>query len=60
MRAIERHRREITLSWQAKLFVLAGKFAPRFVDWGLTRWLLKHFPDAPVLQKTDRSSRSKP
>jgi len=51
MRAIERHRREITLSWPGKLFVLTGKIAPRFVDWGLTRWLLKHFPDAPVLQK---------
>jgi short-subunit dehydrogenase len=52
MRAIERHRREITLSLPGKLFVLTGKFAPRLVDWGLTRWLLKHFPDAPVLQRT--------
>ncbi len=51
MCAIERHRREITLSWPGKLFVLTGKFAPRFVDWGLTRWLFRHFPDAPVLQK---------
>jgi short-subunit dehydrogenase len=51
MRAIERRRREITLTWQGKLFVLTSTLAPRFVDWGLTRWLLKHFPDAPVLQK---------
>jgi short-subunit dehydrogenase len=51
MRAIERHKRQITLSWQGKLFVLASNVAPRFVDWGLTRWLLKHFPDAPVLRK---------
>jgi short-subunit dehydrogenase len=50
LRAIEQHRREITLSWQGKLFVLTSKFAPRLVDWGLTRWLLKHFPDAPVLK----------
>lgn len=48
LRAIEHRRREITLSWQGWLFVLTGKLAPRFVDWGLTRWLLKHFPDAPV------------
>ena len=55
LRAIERRRREITLSWQGKLFVLSNKFAPRFVDWGLTRWLLRHFPDAPVLRtKTNR------
>lgn len=51
MRAIESHERQIILSWQGKLFVLASTVAPRFVDWGLTRWLLKHFPDAPVLQK---------
>src|SRR5271166_2758683 len=51
MRAIERHQRQITLSWQGKLFVLASTVAPRSVDWGLTRWLFKHFPDAPVLQK---------
>jgi short-subunit dehydrogenase len=48
LRAVERHRREITLSWQGRLFVLAGKLAPRFVDWGLKRYLLKLFPDAPV------------
>jgi short-subunit dehydrogenase len=52
MRAIERRRREITLSWQGKLFVLTSIFAPGFVDWGLTRWLLKHFPDAPVLRNS--------
>ena len=51
MRAIERRQRQITLTWQGKLFVLASTVAPRFVDWGLTRWLLKHFPDAPVLRK---------
>ena len=51
LRAIERRKSEITLSRDGKLFVLANRIAPRFVDWGLTRWLLKHFPDAPVLQK---------
>lgn len=51
MRAIERRQRQITLTWQGKLFVLTSTVAPRLVDWGLTRWLLKHFPDAPVLRK---------
>jgi short-subunit dehydrogenase len=51
MRAIERRRREVTLSWQGKMFVLANRLAPRFVDWGLSRWLLRHFPDAPVLRE---------
>lgn len=50
LRAIEHHRRAITLSWQGKLFVLVNRFAPRLVDWGLSRWLLRHFPDPPVLQ----------
>jgi short-subunit dehydrogenase len=53
MRAIEKHRREITVGWPGTLFVLTSKLAPRFVDWGLTRWLLKHFPDAPVLRKRE-------
>ena len=51
MRAIERRQRQITLTWQGKLFVLTSTVAPRLVDWGLTRWLLKHFPDVPVLRK---------
>jgi short-subunit dehydrogenase len=44
LRAIEHHKSEITVGWQGKLFLLASKVAPRFVDWGLSRWLLKHFP----------------
>ena len=51
MSAIERRKREITLTWQGKLLILVSKIAPGFVDWGFTRWLLKYFPDAPVLQK---------
>jgi short-subunit dehydrogenase len=51
LRAIDRGKSEITVGRQAKLFLLASRIAPRFVDWGLSRWLLKHFPDAPVLQK---------
>jgi short-subunit dehydrogenase len=51
MRAIERRRREVMLSREGKLLVLANRLAPRFVDWGLSRWLLRHFPDAPVLRE---------
>jgi short-subunit dehydrogenase len=57
LRAIERHRREITLTWQGKLFVLTGKLAPRFVDWGLKRYVLKLFPDAPVHRRRRQTSR---
>ncbi|MGO9598171.1 MAG: SDR family NAD(P)-dependent oxidoreductase [Isosphaeraceae bacterium] len=54
LRAIEKRRREITLTWQGRLFVLTSMIAPRFVDWGLSRWLLRHFPDAPVLRTGGR------
>jgi short-subunit dehydrogenase len=54
LRAIEKRRREITLTWQGRLFVLTSTIAPRFVDWGLSRWLLRHFPDAPVLRSRGR------
>jgi short-subunit dehydrogenase len=52
MRAVDRRQRRITVGWQGKLFVLTNTVAPQLVDWGLTRWLLKHFPDAPVLRKS--------
>jgi len=54
LRAVARRKSEITLSRDGRLLVLANRIVPRFVDWGLTRWLLKHFPDAPVLQKRER------
>ena len=46
LRAVEHRRREITIGWQGRLFVVANRFAPWFVDWGLSRWLLRHFPEA--------------
>jgi short-subunit dehydrogenase len=58
LRAVEKHKREIFPTWHGWLFVLASTFSPRFVDWALTRWLLKHFPDAPVLQKRQRRGSS--
>jgi short-subunit dehydrogenase len=56
LRAIERRKSEITLSRDGRLLVLANRIAPRFVDWGFSRWLLKHFPDAPVLQRQKQPS----
>jgi short-subunit dehydrogenase len=58
VRAIDRRRREVTLTTPGRLLLLANQIAPRFVDWGLTRWLLKHFPDAPVLQRRRASGSS--
>jgi short-subunit dehydrogenase len=51
IRAVERRSREITLTWPGWLLVTVNRIAPWFVDWGLKRWLLTHFPDAPVLRR---------
>lgn len=51
IRAIEKHKREITLTTKGRMLVLANRLAPRFVDWGLSRWLLRHFPDSPTLRR---------
>ena len=54
IRAIEKQKREITLTSKGRLLVLVNRLAPRFVDWGLARWLLRHFPDAPTLRKAKK------
>jgi short-subunit dehydrogenase len=51
LRAVEKKKREITLSSKGRMLVFMNRIAPRFVDWGLSRWLLRHFPDSPVLRK---------
>lgn len=56
LRAVEKKKREVTLTGKGRLLVLANRIAPRFVDWGLSRWLLRHFPEAPAL----RGGRPKP
>ncbi|MDG3006849.1 SDR family NAD(P)-dependent oxidoreductase [Paludisphaera mucosa] len=51
LRAVEKKKREITLSGKGRMLVLANRIAPWFVDWGLSRWILRKFPDSPVLRK---------
>ncbi len=58
IRAIEKHKREITLTAKGRLLVLANRIAPRFVDWGLARWLLRHFPDAPSLHRKEAAGQA--
>lgn len=51
LRGVEKKKREITLTGKGRMLVLANRFLPRFVDWGLSRWLLRHFPDSPALRQ---------
>jgi short-subunit dehydrogenase len=50
LRAAIRGKREITLTPHGKLLLLTNRLFPRFVDWGFTRWLLRLFPESPILQ----------
>ncbi len=49
LRAVEKKKREITLTARGRSLVLVNRFLPGLVDWGLSRWLLRQYPDSPVL-----------
>ena len=48
LRALRRGRHEITLSLPGRILLLFNRLTPRFVDWGLNRWTLRLYPDAPA------------
>lgn len=53
LRALERGRKEVTLSAPGRLLVLANRLAPRFVDWGLGRWTNRLYADAEALARVE-------
>lgn len=52
--ALRRGRREITLSLPGRLLLLFNRLTPRFVDWGMNRWTLRLYPDAPAHRRNRR------
>ena len=46
LRALRRNTNELNLSLQGRLLLLVNRISPRFVDWGLARFVRKLFPDA--------------
>ena len=56
LRALHRGQNEVTLTLPGRILLLSNRFAPQLVDWGLGRWVLRLFPDAPV----HHAERSKP
>jgi short-subunit dehydrogenase len=50
LRALRRSRNEVTLTLPGRILLFSNRLAPRFVDWGLGRWVLRLFPDAPFHQ----------
>ena len=49
LRALERSKSEVTLSAPGRLLLLANRLAPRFVDWGLSRWTRRLYADPAAL-----------
>ena len=48
LQACGRQKREIVLTWRGNLLLTVNSIAPRFVDWGFTRWLFMYYPRVPV------------
>lgn len=53
LKALEKGKKEVTLSGQGRLLLLANRVAPRFVDWGLGLWTRKLYADAEALAKVE-------
>lgn len=51
LKGLRRGSNEMVLSPPGRALVLVNRIMPRFVDWGLKRWTLRLFPDAPANQK---------
>jgi len=48
LRAVLRGRYEITLSAPGCFLLFMNRLSPRLIDWGLNRWTLRLYPDAPA------------
>ena len=48
LRALRRGRNEVTLTLPGRVLLAFNRFTPRFLDWGLNRWTLRLYPDAPA------------
>ena len=57
LRALSRGRNEVTLTLPGRILLFSNRLAPRFVDWGFGRWVLRLFPDAPVHQAEKSKTR---
>ena len=60
LRASQRRKREIVIGWYGNLLIAVNTLAPQLVDWGFTRWLLKHYRDSPALRRCNASRCSQP
>ncbi len=55
LKALEKGRKEVTLSTPGRILLLANRLAPRFVDWGLGRWTKRLYADLNGLTKAESS-----
>jgi uncharacterized protein len=58
LRALERGKKEVTLSGPGRFLLLVNRFAPRFLDWGLDRWTARLYAKGDALTSPERSDPS--
>lgn len=57
LRALSRGQNEVTLTLPGRVLLVSNRLAPRLVDWGFGRWVLRLFPDAPAHQAANTRTR---
>lgn len=60
IKALEKRKKEVTLSRPGRLLILTNRLMPRFVDWGLGRWTKKLYKNAEELAKAEAESTKRP
>jgi short-subunit dehydrogenase len=53
LKALEKGKKEVTLSSPGRLLLLANRLSPRFVNWALGRWTKKLYADAEALARVE-------
>lgn len=59
LRALERDRDEVTLSFGGRTLVLAHRLAPWFVNWGFGFWTRRLYADRPRLEAAEINGRAR-
>jgi short-subunit dehydrogenase len=60
LRALEKRKKEVTLSSQGSLLLLSNRLLPRMVDWGLGRWTKKLYKNAEEMAKAESRRSTQP
>lgn len=59
IKALERGKKEVTISGPGRFLLLTNRLAPRFTDWALGRWTRKLYADADALAKAESNDQTR-